>query len=224
MYNYLEPLYNDYRKLKRKNRQGGNTNNSLTFSLSSPPSLFSSLSLSSSLLLFLLPPHPIPLSSSSISLPYSFLSTLPPHPYLPSSFFSLFPLLPLTKIYTHTLFIFPHCPEFELIHVDEFIDELLRDDRVCDIILPRIQKRTTLEQNEQLEPRVSALDDDLSDEESEEEEEEPESDHEKDRHNRRSPSPSRRHHDRNRERRRSRSRSPGYRRSVSAELLLFQLL
>ena len=26
VYNYLEPLYNDYRKLKRKNRQGGNTN------------------------------------------------------------------------------------------------------------------------------------------------------------------------------------------------------
>lgn len=27
---------------------------------------------------------------------------------------------------------------FELIHVDEFIDELLTEERVCDIILPRI--------------------------------------------------------------------------------------
>ncbi|KAB5584356.1 hypothetical protein PHYPO_G00106500 [Pangasianodon hypophthalmus] len=31
--------------------------------------------------------------------------------------------------------------EFELMHVDEFIDELLHAERVCDIILPRLQKR-----------------------------------------------------------------------------------
>ena len=30
-------------------------------------------------------------------------------------------------------------PEFELMHVDEFIDELLHEERVCDIILPRLQ-------------------------------------------------------------------------------------
>lgn len=29
--------------------------------------------------------------------------------------------------------------DFEIIHLDEFIDELLHDDRVCDVILPRIQ-------------------------------------------------------------------------------------
>ena len=29
--------------------------------------------------------------------------------------------------------------EFELSHVDEFIDLLLHNDRVCDVILPRIQ-------------------------------------------------------------------------------------
>lgn len=29
--------------------------------------------------------------------------------------------------------------EFELMHVDEFIDELLHEERVCDIILPRLQ-------------------------------------------------------------------------------------
>ena len=29
--------------------------------------------------------------------------------------------------------------EFELTHVDEFVDVLLREERVCDVILPRIQ-------------------------------------------------------------------------------------
>ena len=32
----------------------------------------------------------------------------------------------------------------EIIHVDEFIDELLREERLCDVILPRIQ--VTIEQ------------------------------------------------------------------------------
>lgn len=51
--------------------------------------------------------------------------------------------------------------QFEIMHMDEYIDELLRNDRVCDIILPRIQKRFILEENNELEPKVSALDDDL---------------------------------------------------------------
>lgn len=29
--------------------------------------------------------------------------------------------------------------DFHIVHVDEFIDELLREERSCDIILPRIQ-------------------------------------------------------------------------------------
>ncbi|XP_054126291.1 pre-mRNA-splicing factor 38A-like [Melozone crissalis] len=62
--------------------------------------------------------------------------------------------------------------EFELMHVDEFIDELLHEERVCDIILPRLQKRYVLEEAEQLEPRVSALEEDVDDVESSEEEEE----------------------------------------------------
>ena len=48
------------------------------------------------------------------------------------------------------LFIFIHCTfqtcacifnsiEMELSHMDEFIDELLREERACDVILPRIQ-------------------------------------------------------------------------------------
>lgn len=60
--------------------------------------------------------------------------------------------------------------EFELSHMDEFIDSLLREDRVCDCILPRVQKRTVLEENNELDPRVSALDDDMDDIESSDEE------------------------------------------------------
>eukprot|EP00795_Rhopilema_esculentum_P004665 gene4665-20948_t len=55
-----------------------------------------------------------------------------------------------------------------VLHMDEFIDELLHEERVCDIILPRIQKRDVLEETEQLEQRKSALDDDLEDLESDE--------------------------------------------------------
>ncbi|XKL61017.1 hypothetical protein PGB90_008074 [Kerria lacca] len=65
---------------------------------------------------------------------------------------------------------------FDLIHMDEFIDELLREDRMFDIILPRIQKRYVLEENNEIETKVSALDDDFEEgiESSEEEEEEEE--------------------------------------------------
>ncbi|ALC41567.1 Prp38 [Drosophila busckii] len=54
--------------------------------------------------------------------------------------------------------------QFEIVYMDEYIDELLRNDRVCDIILPRIQKRSILEENNELEPKVSVLDEDLDDE------------------------------------------------------------
>ncbi|XP_026473648.1 pre-mRNA-splicing factor 38 [Ctenocephalides felis] len=50
---------------------------------------------------------------------------------------------------------------FELVHMDEFIDELLHEERICDVILPRIQKRHVLEENNEIEPKISALDDDL---------------------------------------------------------------
>jgi pre-mRNA-splicing factor 38A len=45
--------------------------------------------------------------------------------------------------------------------MDVFIDDLLTKDRVCDIILPRIMARHVLEQNDELDPRESALEDDL---------------------------------------------------------------
>lgn len=59
--------------------------------------------------------------------------------------------------------------EFEVIHMDEFIDELLHEERLCDVILPRIQKRHILEANNELEVRISALEDDLDEPESEDE-------------------------------------------------------
>eukprot|EP01135_Chromosphaera_perkinsii_P007633 Nk52_evm89s914 gene=Nk52_evmTU89s914 len=40
-----------------------------------------------------------------------------------------------------------------LSHVDEFIDELLREDRVCGIMLPRLKSRDILEEEGLLEPR-----------------------------------------------------------------------
>lgn len=54
--------------------------------------------------------------------------------------------------------------QFEIVHMDEFIDDLLREERVLDVILPRIQKRAVLEENKELEPKVSPLDDDLDEE------------------------------------------------------------
>ncbi|KAI8822577.1 Pre-mRNA-splicing factor 38, partial [Fimicolochytrium jonesii] len=50
---------------------------------------------------------------------------------------------------------------FELTHVDEFVDELLHSDRVCDTILPRITKRHIMEENGDIEPRISPLEEDL---------------------------------------------------------------
>eukprot|EP00794_Sanderia_malayensis_P007905 gene7905-8759_t len=117
-----------------------------------------------------------------------------------------------------------------VIHMDEFIDNLLREERVCDIILPRIQKRYTLEEMEQMEPRKSALEDDLDDLESEEEVEVKNSPPRRrsrspDRHRRRSRTPERRRRSRShsprrkrrspsprRHRHRDRSRSPRHRR------------
>lgn len=58
---------------------------------------------------------------------------------------------------------------FEVITMDELIDELLHEERLCDVILPRIQKRYILENNNDLEQRVSALEDDLDEPESEDE-------------------------------------------------------
>ncbi|XP_026497771.1 pre-mRNA-splicing factor 38 [Vanessa tameamea] len=105
--------------------------------------------------------------------------------------------------------------QFELVHMDEYIDELLREERLCDVILPRIQKRHILEENNELEPKVSALDDDLDEDVPSDEEivdtETKENKREKDRRDRdrrrdRSRDRERRDKDRKRERSRSRER------------------
>ena len=48
--------------------------------------------------------------------------------------------------------------QFRQMHIDEIVDHLLRDDRFCEVMLPRMQKRYVLEQNGLLSgPRVSPL-------------------------------------------------------------------
>nr|CAG4647417.1 EOG090X0DXI [Megafenestra aurita] len=50
---------------------------------------------------------------------------------------------------------------FELLYMDDFIDNILRSERYCDVILPRLQKRKVLEEANELEPRISALEENL---------------------------------------------------------------
>uniref|UniRef100_V5EEC2 Pre-mRNA-splicing factor 38 n=1 Tax=Kalmanozyma brasiliensis (strain GHG001) TaxID=1365824 RepID=V5EEC2_KALBG len=47
--------------------------------------------------------------------------------------------------------------EFEIVHMDEWVDMLLREERVCDIILPRLTKRDVCETRDGLPPRISKL-------------------------------------------------------------------
>ncbi len=46
---------------------------------------------------------------------------------------------------------------YYLTYIDEFVDQLLNEERVCDIIMPRIAKREVLEENGELTPRQSRL-------------------------------------------------------------------
>ncbi|CUA75058.1 Pre-mRNA-splicing factor 38A [Xenopus laevis] [Rhizoctonia solani] len=46
---------------------------------------------------------------------------------------------------------------YSLTYMDEFVDQLLTEERVCDIILPRMAKREVLEDTEGLAPRTSVL-------------------------------------------------------------------
>jgi len=64
--------------------------------------------------------------------------------------------------------------QFELLHMDEFIDNLLQNESYCDIQLPRLQKRQALESTDQLDLYVSILDEDLGKLSSESEKEEEE--------------------------------------------------
>ncbi|KAF9792331.1 Pre-mRNA-splicing factor 38, partial [Thelephora terrestris] len=46
---------------------------------------------------------------------------------------------------------------YTLTFMDEFVDSLLVEERACDIILPRLQKRQILEENGDIGPRKSTL-------------------------------------------------------------------
>lgn len=47
--------------------------------------------------------------------------------------------------------------KFSVIHIDDLIDNLLREERVFDVILPRMTKRSVLEANKDIEPYISEL-------------------------------------------------------------------
>ena len=57
-----------------------------------------------------------------------------------------------------------HSGQFTVTHVDQLVDELLREERFCDVMLPRIPKRWVLEDEDKLNKggRASALEQDLS--------------------------------------------------------------
>ncbi len=50
---------------------------------------------------------------------------------------------------------------YDLTFMDAFIDELLTEERVCNVIMPRLIKRSILEEEGKLEPRSSILDEEL---------------------------------------------------------------
>lgn len=53
--------------------------------------------------------------------------------------------------------------KISIIHMDEFVDWLLREETVCDVTMPQMPKREILEQTGQLQPYQSVLEDDLED-------------------------------------------------------------
>lgn len=53
--------------------------------------------------------------------------------------------------------------KYVLTHVDEFVNNLLTKDMFCDVALPRVPHRQMLEAAGHLEPRVSALEEDIAD-------------------------------------------------------------
>ncbi|TIA72105.1 hypothetical protein E3P91_02193 [Wallemia ichthyophaga] len=76
---------------------------------------------------------------------------------------------------------------YHITHMDQFIDELLTEERVCDIILPRLTRRDVLEEVERLPKRKSPLD--IGDENEDRENDDESEDEDADRFVSRSPSP-----------------------------------
>jgi pre-mRNA-splicing factor 38A len=52
---------------------------------------------------------------------------------------------------------------FRLTYIDEFVDDLLTKERICGVTLWKLPARMTLEDQDLLDPRVSPLEDELSD-------------------------------------------------------------
>jgi pre-mRNA-splicing factor 38A len=52
---------------------------------------------------------------------------------------------------------------FEISHMDEFVDSCLRDETFCDIAMPKMPRRSVLEDNGVLAKRISVLDDEVED-------------------------------------------------------------
>lgn len=65
-------------------------------------------------------------------------------------------LEPLLKDY-RKLRLIDKTHKFSLLHLDELIDNLLREERVFDVMLPRLTKRHVLEENKEIEPYKSEL-------------------------------------------------------------------
>ena len=55
------------------------------------------------------------------------------------------------------LFLIFYPAGYTLTYMDEFVDQLLHEERVCDIILPRLAKREVLEDAGEVGPRKSRL-------------------------------------------------------------------
>ncbi|KAI3646755.1 hypothetical protein MP228_009683 [Amoeboaphelidium protococcarum] len=80
-------------------------------------------------------------------------------------------VLPAVEVYTcleqlladyRKLRVRNHDGSFTIIHMDEFVEQLLTQERVCGVILPRLIKRQQLVQIGQLQPRSSPLNEDDS--------------------------------------------------------------
>lgn len=113
--------------------------------------------------------------------------------------------------------------KYDMIHMDELIDEMLHEKAMFDITLPVLQKRQVLEENNELEPRISPLeidlddsDDDDDDSEDGEEESGDEKKVDKTKESSSSTSSSSDEEERKAKKRRSRSSSRGHRRHSSS--------
>jgi pre-mRNA-splicing factor 38A len=69
---------------------------------------------------------------------------------------------------------------YAIIHMDEYIDSLLNEEHIFEISLPKIPKRSVLEENGELKPYVSVLENELNIDKNKKEESESETDEEKD--------------------------------------------